>query len=136
MSINPQRIKRFTEVSIVIMLLLGAITLCLAPLTGSYRGFYLSLFLGSVIVLASIIYLPLIAAKRPERIREIATSAIQSLWISTSMGLGYVVTALAPYFNISFAIAIVLFVIGWIMLVYGTYALLKISRETKVPLAV
>ncbi|MEM4803852.1 MAG: hypothetical protein QXZ45_04705, partial [Candidatus Nezhaarchaeales archaeon] len=89
-----------------------------------------------VIVLASIIYLPLIAAKRPERIREIATSAIQSLWISTSMGLGYVVTALAPYFNISFAIAIVLFVIGWIMLVYGTYALLKISRETKVPLAV
>ncbi|MDH5815460.1 MAG: DUF917 domain-containing protein [Candidatus Nezhaarchaeota archaeon] len=91
---------------------------------------------GRVIVLASIIYLPLIAAKRPERIREIATSAIQSLWISTSMGLGYVVTALAPYFNISFAIAIVLFVIGWIMLVYGTYALLKISRETKVPLAV
>jgi len=63
-------------------------------------------------------------------------SAIQSLWISTSIGLGYVVTALAPYFNINFPVAVALFVIGWVMLVYGGYALLRISRECKVPLSV
>ncbi|TDA35153.1 hypothetical protein DSO06_03410 [Candidatus Nezhaarchaeota archaeon WYZ-LMO8] len=136
MSIDPQRIKRFAEVSMVIMLLLGAVTLGLAPFTGSYRGFYLSVFLGGVIVFTSIIYLLLMVMRKAEDVKGIATPAIQCLWISTSMSLGYVVTALAPYFSISFTIAVTLFVIGWLMLIYGLYALLKISKETKVPLAV
>ncbi|MEM4489264.1 MAG: hypothetical protein QXK88_10825 [Desulfurococcaceae archaeon] len=136
MSASPQKIKRFAEVSIVVMLLLGVITICLAPLTGNYRGFYLSLLLGGIIVVTSVIYLPLILVKKPENVSGIATSAIQCLWISTSMGLGYVVTALAPYFNINLPIAMILFIIGWIMLIHGTYSLLKISKEAKVPLAI
>lgn len=136
MSTTPQKIKKFAEASIAIMLLLGAATLSLAPLTGSYRGFYLSLFLGGIVVLVSIVYLPLIITKKAENVKEIGTSAVQCLWVSTSMGLGYVVTALAPYFNINLAVAAVLFAIGWVMLLYGSYALLKISREAGVPLAV
>ncbi|MET1101601.1 MAG: hypothetical protein ABWW69_03885 [Pyrodictiaceae archaeon] len=56
--------------------------------------------------------------------------------MSTSMGLGYVVTALAPYFKIVTPVAYTLFIIGWIALIYGVYALIKMSRETGVPLSV
>jgi len=135
-SSSPQKVKRFAEVSIAIMLVLGVVTIALAPFTGHYRGFYLSIFLGAIAVTASVIYLPLVYAKKAEDLRGIGVSAIQSLWISTSIGLGYVVTALAPYFNINFPVAVALFVIGWVMLVYGGYALLRISRECKVPLSV
>jgi len=48
----------------------------------------------------------------------------------------YIVTALAVYFKITFPVAVTLFIIGWIMLIYGTYALLRLSKEAKVPLAV
>ena len=136
MSSSPQRVKRFAEVSIVIMLVLGVVTLALAPLTGHYRGFYLSIFLGAIIVVASVVYLPIVYVKRAEDLRGFGVPAIQSLWISTSMGLGYVVSALAPYFNINFPVAVTLFIIGWIMLAYGCYALLKISRECKIPLSI
>jgi cobalamin synthase len=136
MSSSPQKVKRFAEVSIAIMLVLGVVTIALAPFTGHYRGFYLSIFLGAIVVIASVVYLPLVHAKKAEDFGGIGVSAIQSLWISTSMGLGYVVTALAPYFNINFPAAVALFVIGWVMLVYGGYALLRISKECKVPLSV
>ncbi len=129
-------VKSFALASITLMLVLGAITLVLAPLTGHYRGYYLALFLGGVIVFVSAIYLPVIYLRRSDDIRRIAVPAMQSLWVSTSMGLGYVVTALAPYFQIQLWVAYVLFAIGWIMLLYGLYALLRISRESGVPLAV
>jgi len=136
MSSSPQRVKRFAETSIAIMFVLGVVTLALAPLTGHYRGFYLSIFLGAIIVVVSAVYLPIVRVKKAEDLRGIGTSAIQSLWVSTSMGLGYVVSALAPYFNINFPVAVALFIIGWLILVYGCYALLKISRECKVPLSI
>jgi len=136
MSSSPQSVKRFAEASIAIMLVLGVVTLALAPFTGHYRGFYLSIFLGAIIVVVSVVYLPIVYVKRAEDLRGIGVPAIQSLWISTSMGLGYVVSALAPYFNINFPVAVALFIIGWIMLVYGCYALLKISKECKVPLSI
>jgi len=136
MSSSPQRVKRFAEASIAIMLVFGVVTLALAPFTGHYRGFYLSIFLGAIIVVVSVVYLPIVYVKRAEDLRGIGVPAIQSLWISTSMGLGYVVSALAPYFNINFPVAVALFIIGWIMLVYGCYALLKISKECKVPLSI
>jgi len=136
MSLEVARIKKFAEMSIVIMLILGVITLALAPATGHYRGFYLSVFLGSVIVVVSIIYLPIVHMKKSESAKDVAVPAMQSLWVSTSMGLGYVVTALAPYFKITLPVAVTLFIIGWIMLLYGTYALLRLSKEAKVPLAV
>jgi len=136
MSADPRKIKKFAEISIIIMLVLGIVTLGLAPSTGNYRGFYLSIFLGGVIVAVSVIYLPIVHTRKVENIKEIAVPAIQSLWVSTSMGLGYVVTALAPYFQIVLPVAIALFIIGWIMLIYGSYALLRLSKEAKVPLAV
>jgi hypothetical protein len=52
------------------------------------------------------------------------------------MALGYMVTAYAPYFNIPITISTILFVLGFIMLIYGTYAMLKISKVSGVPLAV
>ena len=136
MSADPRKIKKFAEISIIIMLVLGIVTLGLAPSTGNYRGFYLSIFLGGVIVAVSVIYLPIVHTRKAENIKEVAVPAIQSLWVSTSMGLGYVVTALAPYFQIVLPVAIALFIIGWIMLIYGSYALLRLSKEAKVPLAV
>ena len=68
MSVEVTRIKKFAEMSIVIMLILGIITLALAPATGHYRGFYLSVFLGSVIVVVSIVYLPIVHMKKSENI--------------------------------------------------------------------
>jgi len=134
--VDTQKIKKFAELSMALMLVLGLITLILAPFTGHYRGFYLTIFLGCIMFVVSVVYLPIVHFKKTEDAKSIATPAIQSLWISTSMGLGYVVTALAPYFQITLSTAIILFIVGWIILLYGTYALLRLSKWAGVPLAV
>ncbi len=123
---------------VLIMLLLAAITVVIGLLIKdiTYRGYYLTLTLGGIVLFTSGIYTVLIKLKSDEDIKGIATSAIQALWISTSMGLGYIVTANAPYFQIPQAYAAALFVIGWVMLLFGLYSLLKLSRESGVPLAV
>ncbi len=131
-----KKVKKFSLGSITLMLILGLITMAIGFGAGNYRGFYLSLTLGGIITAASAIYLPLVARKPESDPVGIATPAIQSLWISTSMGLGYVVTAFAPYFELPTAIAAILFIIGWIMLIFGLYSLLKLSKESGASLAV
>ncbi len=128
-------IKVFARNSIILTLVLGLITLVLSPFAGGYRGEYLLLALGGIVTIISAIYLPIIHFKRTT-LKDIAVPAIQCLWITTSMGLGYLVTAPAPYFMLTRATEAVMFAIGAILLLYGIFALLKISRETGVPLAV
>jgi len=127
--------KKESLTTISVMLALGLVTLALGPLTGGYRGFYLCLTLGLIITVSSAIYLVVIYTKTTT-LKSLAVPTIQSLWISTSMGLGYVVTAYAPYFEINFPVATALFVIGWIMLIFGAFKLLTISRKTGIQLAV
>lgn len=129
-------IKRFALASLYLMLVFGIITIILGYMTNNYRGFYLSLTLGLIIIITAIVYIPLIHRRRDDDAKNIAVPTLQALWITTSMALGYVVTAYAPYFNIPIAIATTLFIIGFIVMVYGVYAMLKISRVAKVPLAV
>ena len=129
-------LKGFALASVGLMLAIGLATIVLGFFAGHYRGFYLALTLGGIMTVVSAVYLPIIASKDPADLRSVAVPAIQSLWVSTSMGLGYVVTALAPYFKIVAPVAYTLFAIGWLALVYGVYALLRISRESGVPLAV
>lgn len=128
-------IKVFARNSIILTLVLGVVTLLLSPFAGCYRGEYLLLTLGGIVTVTSAIYLPVIHLKRTT-LRDIAVPAIQCLWITTSMGLGYLVTAPAPYFRLAKAVEAVMLVIGALLLVYGVFALLRISRETGVPLAV
>ncbi|MEM0153000.1 MAG: hypothetical protein QXJ56_03500 [Ignisphaera sp.] len=129
-------IKRFALTSLYLMLVFGIITIVLGYMTNNYRGFYLSLTLGLIIIITTIVYIPLIHRRRDDDAKNIAVPTLQALWVTTSMALGYVVTAYAPYFNIPIAIATALFIIGFIVMVYGVYAMLKISRVAKVPLAV
>jgi hypothetical protein len=131
-----EELKRKSLRMLSLMLVLGLITLALGFMAGNYRGFYLSLTLGSIIALASIVYIPIVYKRDPGNLQGIAVPTIQSLWISTSMGLGYVVTAYAPYFMLPFPIATTLFILGWVMLIAGLYALLSISKEAGVSLAV
>lgn len=129
-------IKKFALISLYLMMVFGIITILLGYATNHYRGFYLSLTLGLIILITTIVYIPLIHRRKDDDVKSIAISALQALWITTSMALGYVVTAYAPYFNIPLPIATSLFVIGFIVMAYGVYAMLKISRISKVPLAV
>ncbi|MEM2221529.1 MAG: hypothetical protein QXF17_02880 [Ignisphaera sp.] len=129
-------IKRFALTSLYLMLVFGIITIVLGYMINNYRGFYLSLTLGLIIIITTIVYIPLIHRRRDDDAKNIAVPTLQALWVTTSMALGYVVTAYAPYFNIPIAIATALFIIGFIVMVYGVYAMLKISRVAKVPLAV
>lgn len=129
-------LKKKALTSIALMLALGLVTIALGFMAGNYRGFYLALTLGGIITISSLIYLPIVKLKDPSNPKEVAVPAIQSLWISTSMGLGYVVTAYAPYFGLPLAVATALFAIGWIMLLFGLYTLFSISKESGVPLAV
>ncbi len=129
-------IKRFALTSLYLMMLFGIITILLGYMANNYRGFYLSLTLGLIILITTIVYIPLIYRRRDNDIKNIAVSALQALWITTSMALGYVVTAYAPYFNISLPVATSLFIIGFAVMIYGVYAMLKISRVSRVPLAV
>jgi hypothetical protein len=123
---------------ILIMLVLSVITLLIGLTIKdiTYRGYYLTLTLGGIVLATTIIYAILVELKDNNDIKGIATSAIQALWISTSMGLGYIVTAYAPYFQIPSAHATTLFIIGWVMLLLGMYSLLKLSKESGVSLAV
>lgn len=136
METEISKFKRESEFSLLIMLFLGITTLILGPLTGYYRGLYLCLTLGLIIVIVSVIYLLVIHIKKAEKLKDIATPTMQSLWVSTSMGLGYIVTSLASYFKIVLPVAIVLFIIGWIILVFGLYKLTSMSKKTGVPLAI
>jgi len=120
----------------IILMILSIITLALAPFTGHYRGFYLCITLGSVGLVTSIVYIPLIHYAKTATIKDIGRKAIQDIWILTSMGIGYMVTAFAPYFNIVPAISVILFLIGAFMSIYGAYNLIKISKRTGLPLAV
>jgi uncharacterized membrane protein YwzB len=129
-------VKRFALSSLYLMLIFGIITILLGYISGNYRGLYLSLTLGLIILITTIVYIPLIHKRRDDDVKSIAVPSLQALWIATSMALGYVVTAYAPYFNIPMAIATALFVIGFIVLIYGIYAMLKISKVSGVPLAV
>jgi len=123
---------------VLVMLLLAAATVVIGLLIKdvTYRGYYLTLTLGGIVLFTSGVYTAVIKLKSDEDIKGIATSAIQALWVSTSMGLGYIVTANAPYFQIPQAYAAALFAIGWVMLLFGLYGLLKLSKESGVPLAV
>gem|GEM_PF-760052 len=136
MVMSENRLKKEAMTYITIMMVLGLVTIALGFFAGGYRGFYLALTLGGIIAVSSAIYLPLVGRRKAEDLKEVATPAIQSLWISTSMGLGYVVTAYAPYFQLPPSVATALFAVGWIMLGLGLYSLLKLSRKSGVPLAV
>ncbi len=136
MALDLAKFKKECVSSLSIMLILGIVTLVLAPFTGHYRGLYLCSLLGIIIVVASGVYLFLVYGRAAKDLREIAVPTMQSLWVSTSMGLGYIVTALAPYFQITAAIATVLFIVGWCLLLFGAYKLVTISKKTGVPLAV
>jgi hypothetical protein len=133
---NTLNIKKFALSSLYLMLVFGILTILLGYISGSYRGFYLSLTLGLIILITSVVYIPLIHRRRDDDIKGVAIPALQALWFTTSMALGYMVTAYAPYFNIPITISTILFVLGFIMLIYGTYAMLKISKVSGVPLAV
>ncbi|MBC7113844.1 MAG: hypothetical protein H5T34_07540 [Candidatus Methanomethyliales bacterium] len=136
MVLDLAKFKKECVSSLAVMLILGIITLVLAPFTGHYRGLYLCSLLGIIIVFASGAYLFLVYGRAAKDIRDIAVPTMQSLWVSTSMGLGYIVTALAPYFQISATIAAVLFIVGWCLLLFGAYRLVTISKKTGIPLAV
>lgn len=131
MNLKSEALKAVTA-----MLVLGLITIGLGFAAGNYRGFYLALTLGGIITASSAIYLIIISMKKAEDPKEVAVPTIQSLWISTSMGLGYVVTAYAPYFKYPFTIATALFALGWVILGFGLAELLRISKASGVELAV
>ena len=122
--------------AVAAMLVLGLVTIGLGFAAGNYRGFYLALTLGGIIAASSAIYLVIISIKSAEDTRSVAVPTIQSLWISTSMGLGYVVTAYAPYFKYPFTVATALFALGWVILGFGLAELLRISKASGVELAV
>lgn len=135
---SGSRIKNKALTYVLVMLFLAALTVIIGITIKdvTYRGYYLTLTLGGIVLFTSVIYVIVIKLKKDDDVKGIATSAIQALWISTSMGLGYIVTANAPYFQIPQLHAMVLFAIGWVMLIFGFYSLLKLSKESGVPLAV
>jgi len=136
--VSGSRIKNKALTYVLVMLFLAALTVIIGITIKdvTYRGYYLTLTLGGIVLFTSVIYVIVIKLKKDDDVKGIATSAIQALWISTSMGLGYIVTANAPYFQIPQLHAMVLFAIGWVMLIFGFYSLLKLSKESGVPLAV
>ncbi len=132
---EQESLKRLALISIAVMLILGVASMAVGATLENYRARYLLMLLGGIVVVDSAVYLPIVYARREDP-RRIAVPALQSLWISTSMGLGYLVTAPAPYFQLSKALEAFMAVVGAIMLVYGLYSLLVISRRSGVPLAV
>ncbi|MEM4488487.1 MAG: hypothetical protein QXK88_06800 [Desulfurococcaceae archaeon] len=136
MGLDVITFKKWALSRIVVMLVLSMLSLALAPFTGHYRGFYLAITLGGIITVTCVVYIPLIYVKKAESVKDVAVRAIQCLWVATSMGIGYMVTALAPYFQMTPATGIALFVIGLIMSIIGTIIMLTISKRTGVPLAV
>jgi len=139
MSSSSLEVKKFSLQSLAVMLALGALSLALAPTAGHYRGFYLCLALGGITALSSAASLAIVALKKPTGnpdAKGIARLAMEGLWVCTSMGLGFLVTAPAPYFSLKPAVAAALFAVGLLMLAFGWYALSKLSKKTGLPLSI
>jgi len=136
MTLDISDFKKISIKSLIPMMILGIITLAISPLTEHYRGYYLCLTFGLIITITQIIYLIIIYLKRTDNIRDIGRPTIQALWIGTSMGIGYLVTAPAPYFLIPLSVSLILVAIGIILIIYGIYNLVKISKITGLPLAI
>ncbi|MEM2390051.1 MAG: hypothetical protein QW215_07410, partial [Ignisphaera sp.] len=77
-------IKRFALTSLYLMLVFGIITIVLGYMTNNYRGFYLSLTLGLIIIITTIVYIPLIHRRRDDDAKNIAVPTLQALWVTTS----------------------------------------------------
>jgi len=113
---------------------IGLLTIVLGIASGNHRGQFLCLTLGLIVVFFSTV--ELVRSLKGADVRSIGIPYIQGLWVSASMGLGYVVTSPAPYFQLPPLFSAMLFIIGWVLLGLGVYRLLSVSRRTGLPLAI
>jgi membrane protein DedA with SNARE-associated domain len=74
---NTLNIKKFALSSLYSMLVFGILTILLGYISGSYRGFYLSLTLGLIILITSVVYIPLIYRRRDDDMKGVATPALK-----------------------------------------------------------
>jgi hypothetical protein len=114
-------------------LILGFISIA-DSLPSHIRTQYLFLLLGGIVMITSA--LSLIRVRTAKDLESLGTSSIQGFWVCASMGLGYLVSGPAPYFQASPITWVTNVIIGLILLLAGGYFLLKTSKETGVPLSV
>ncbi len=134
LEMDLEKLKSEAKTVLSIMAAIGLLTIILGIASGNYRGQFLCLTLGLIVVFFSVV--ELIRSLRGANVRSIGIPYIQGLWVSASMGLGYVVTSPAPYFQLPPLFSAILFIIGWVLLGLGVYKLLSVSRKTGLPLAV
>ena len=128
-----QRIKKKITVMFIINLILGAISI-LDALPSPIRTQYLFFLLGGIVMLVSAISLLRVAVAKDTY--SLGASSIQGFWICASMGLGYIVSGPAPYFQALEITWVPNVIIGLVLLIAGMYFLLTTSKATGVPLSV
>ncbi len=128
-----QKIKKKVALMFTVNLILGIASI-LDSLPSPLRTQYLFFLLGGIVVLVSAISLLRIAAAKD--VYSLGASSIQGFWICASMGLGYIVSGPAPYFQALEITWISNVIIGLILLFVGMYFLITTSKETGVPLSV
>ncbi len=133
-NIDLNGLKNEAKLVLTITTIIGLITIIIGVASGSYRALFLCSTLGSIVVFFSVV--ELIRSIKGNSVRKVGIPYIQGLWISSSMGLGYVVTAPAPYFQLPQLLSGTLFIIGWVLLGLGVYKLLSVSKRTGLPLTV
>ncbi len=122
----------FTKITIV-KLILALFTLILSIISSPKTQ---TLFSGYAILLIIILLLGYFRVNGSSELKQVGEKAVQTLWLSTSLGLVALTMPPAPYFELSqFAIATFM-VIGAIFLLLGTYSLMKIRKFTGVYLSI
>jgi hypothetical protein len=122
----------FTKLNLI-ALVLAIIVLALSIVSSPKAQL---LFSSYAIILIIIILLGQFRVNRAGDLKQVGERAVQTLWLWTSLGLVALVMPPAPYFEFSLPIMAALIVIGSILIIAGTYALLKIRRLTGVYLSV
>jgi len=127
------KIKRRISYVFTLILILGIISI-IVSLPSHIRTQYLFYTLGGITIIVSVV--SLIRIRLAKDVQSLGASTIQGLWVCSSMGLGYIVSGPAPYFQALLTTWVTNLIIGIILLLLGGYFLIKTSKETGVPLSV
>jgi FtsH-binding integral membrane protein len=95
-----------------------------------------ALFSAYAILLIIFILIGQLRVNRAVDLKQLGERAVQTLWLSTSLGLVAVTMPPAPYFELSQPVMAASIIIGAMLVISGAYGLLTIRKLTGVYLSV
>lgn len=133
MTVEVGRFRSFFTKLNLVAIILAIIILILSILSSPKAQGMFSVFAIIMLVITIVGHLRVSMARE---LRQAGERAVQTVWIWTSFGLVPLTMAPTPYFEFTMPVMTAMMVIGAILLLLGTFLLLKIKKLTGVYLSI